>query len=87
MYLVYESLYGELQAECCATMIIGSYKNKEDALKVAKEYINDDIKCNNYVLDEERNDIERDGYARLFYDDQENWHDYYEIFVEKIEVK
>lgn len=87
MYLVYESLYGELLQECDSTEIIGLFKTKEAALEAAKYNINEDTRCNNYVLDEEHNDIERDGYARLFYDDQENWHDYYEIFVEKIEVK
>lgn len=87
MYLVYESLYGELQQECDVTNIIGLYRNKEEALEVAKYNINEEIRCNTYVLDEERNDIERDGYVRLFYKYQENWDDFYEVFIKKMEVK
>ena len=86
MYLVYESLYGELLQECDRTCIIGLYRDEEAAINKAKELINEDIRCNNYVLDEDRNTIE-EGYARLFYNHQENWGDYYEIFVQKMEVK
>lgn len=87
MYLVYESLYGDLLQECDSTNIIGLYRSKEEALGIAKYNIDEDIRCNNYVLDDENNDIERDGYARLFYNNQENWNDYYEVFVAKVEVK
>lgn len=87
MYLVYESLYGELLQECDSTNIIGLYKTKKAALEAAKYNISEDTRCNNYVLDDERNDIERDGYVRLFYDYQENWGDYYEVFVQKMEVE
>lgn len=87
MYLVYESLYGQLLDECDSTNIIGLYKNKEDAIKKAKENIYNDTVENDYVLDEERNDIERDGYVRLFYEDQENWDCYYELFIQEMEVK
>ena len=87
MYLVYESLYGELLQECDSTEIIGLFKTKEAALKAAKSNIDSDIICNNYVLDKERNDLERDEYVRLFYDYQENWNDYYEVFIMKMEAK
>lgn len=87
MYLVYESLYGELLQECDSTEIIGLFKTKEAALEAAKSNIDSDIICNNYVLDKEHNDLERDGYVRLFYDYQENWNDYYEVFIMKMEVK
>lgn len=87
MYLVYESLYGILLDECDSTNIIGLYKNKEDAIKKAKENIYIDTVENDYVLDEERNDIERDGYVRIFHEEQENWDCYYELFIEKLEVK
>lgn len=87
MYLVYESLYGELLQECDSTEIIGLFKTKESAVKAAKSNIDSDITCNNYVLDEEHNDIERDGYVRLFYNNQENWGDYYEVFVMRLEAK
>ena len=87
MHLVYESLYGELLQESDSTLIIGLYKDKETAMERAKCSIDADTMCNNYVLDDERNDIERDGYVRLFYNNQENWGDYYEIFVTRMEVE
>ena len=85
MYLLYESLYGELLCECDSTSIIGLYKTKERALKKAKELIEEDLK-NNYVIDNENYDIEN-GYARLFYNNQENWGCYYEIFIKKMVVE
>lgn len=84
MYLLYESLYGELLCECDSTSIIGLYESKENAIKKAKELIEEDLK-ENYVLDSENNDLEN-GYARLFYNNEGNWGCYYEIFVEKIEL-
>lgn len=87
MYLLYESLYGDLLQECDSTNIIGLYKTKEQAIEKAKYNIEQDTKCNNYVLDEERKDIEKDNFARLFYNNQENWDDFYEIIIKKIEVQ
>ena len=52
MYLVYESLYGNLLQECDSTNIIGLYGTRELALEKAKYLINEDIRCNNYILDE-----------------------------------
>lgn len=86
MYLVYESLYGDLQQECDSTNVIGVYKTKEEAMFIMKSMVDEDIEYNNYVLDEERNNIE-DGYVRLFFNNQENWNCYYEIFVKKLEVE
>lgn len=87
MYLVYESLYGDLLQECDSTEIIGLYDSYEKALEKAKQNIKRDIKTNNYVLDNERNNLEEDNFIRLFYNYQENWNDYYEIFIKKMEVK
>lgn len=87
MYLVYESLYGELLQECDSTNIIGLYNTRELALEKAKYLIEEEIRCNNYVLDKERNNIEEDNYVRLFYDSQENWNDYYEIIIQEIQVQ
>lgn len=85
MYLLYESLYGELLYECDSTNIIGLYKDKEQAIKKAKELIEEDLK-NNWVLDNERKDLETDSYVRLFYNNQENWNNYYEIIIKEIEL-
>ncbi|MBR3209169.1 MAG: hypothetical protein IKN65_00260 [Clostridia bacterium] len=85
MYLVYESLYGELLYECSSTNIIGLYKTKKQAIKKVKELIEYD-KANNYVVDIDNN-FEEDGYVTMFYNNQENWSCYYEIVIEKIELK
>lgn len=83
MYLVYESLYGELLYECESTTIVGLYDTKERAIKKVKDLINAE---DSYVLDIERNNIEEDNHVRLFYDYQENWNCYYEIIIREIEI-
>ena len=42
---------------------------------------------NPYILDKENNDIEENNCVRLFYDHQENWNDFYEIFIQEIQVQ
>ena len=83
MYLVYESLYGELLVDNDSTNIIGLYDSKEKAINKVKELINAE---EFYVLDTERDDVERDGYVRLFFNNQENWSCYYEIIIKKLEI-
>ena len=85
MYLVYESLYGELLYECDSTYIVGLYDTKEKAINKAKEIIKEDEK-DNWVLDDERKNIEKDNIVRLFYNNQENWNNYYEIIIKEIEL-
>lgn len=87
MYLVYESLYGELLCECDGTNIIGLFSTKEKALKKAKELIDEELKEGQYVLDETEDNIDKHGYVRFFYKEQENWGCFYELFVEELEVK
>ena len=83
MYLVYESLYGELLYECESTTIVGVYDSLEKAKNKVKELINAE---EYYVLDNERNDLEKDNFVRLFYSYQENWNDYFEIIIKKLEL-
>ena len=86
MYLLYESLYGVLVDECGeSTSIIGLYETEKQAIEKANEFMKKGIE-NHYVLDVERDNIERDNYVRLFYYNQENWSDYYEILIKKIEL-
>ena len=40
----------------------------------------------NMVMDNERDDLERDNSVRFFYDHQENWSCYFEISVSEMEV-
>ena len=87
MYLVYESLYGDLLNECDSTSIIGLYDTKDKAIKKVKELINNELSSDNYVLDEERNNIEEYNYVRFFFNKQENWSCFYEICIEKVEVE
>ena len=87
MYLLYESLYGELQYENDVTEIIGLYKTKKGATKKAKELIKNELKNGDYVLDDERKDLENDSFVRFFYGKQENWNCYYEIIITKLEVQ
>lgn len=88
MYLVYESLYGELLYECESTNIIGLYNTKEKAIdkvnKMIKQQLGND---SNYVLDIEHNNINEDNFVRLFYNNQDNWNCYYEILIIKVEVE
>lgn len=88
MYLVYESLYGDLLNECDSTNIIGLYNTKEKAIdkvnKMIKQQLGND---SNYVLDREHNNINEDNFVRLFYNNQDNWNCYYEILIIKVEVE
>ena len=83
MYLVYESLYGDLLQECDSTNIIGLYDSKEKAINKVKELIDAE---EFYVVDVETN-LEEKDYVRLFYDHQENWNDFYEIFIQEIKCQ
>lgn len=85
MYLVYESLYGDLLDECNSTNIIGLYKTREQAVDKVKSMIKNELESgDNYVLDNEMCDIDNCNYVRLFYNNQENWNCYYEILIEKV---
>lgn len=85
MYLVYESLYGELLCDCESANIIGLYQTREQAVDKVKSMIKNELESgDNYVLDEEMNDIDNFNYVRLFYNNQENWNCYYEILIEKV---
>ena len=87
MYLLYESLYGDLQQENDTTEIIGLYDTLEKAQIKAKELIEKDTKENEYILDVERNNLEEDNFVRLFWNWQENWDCYYEIVIKEMVVE
>ena len=86
MYLLYESLYGDLQQENDVTNIIGLYETKEQAIEKAKKMIENELKNDSYVLDNERKDLEVDSYVRFFFNCQENWNCYYEIIIQKLDL-
>ena len=88
VYIVYEVNYGDPLSECDAVDIYGVFKDEDDAYSKAQELIDLNLhEGSNYVLDEERNDLHRDGFVRFFYNNQENWNDYFEIIVEMREVE
>lgn len=87
VYIVYEMNYGDLILECDAANILGVYKNHGAAIEKVKELIKNTLDDGYYILDEERNNIERDNYVRFFYKCQENWNDYFEICIEEKEIK
>lgn len=87
MYLLYESLYGDFLSDCDSTNIISLYNTKEKAINKAKDLIERYTMDDGYVLDEERKDIEKDNFVRLFRGWQENWSCYFEIIIKKMEVE
>ena len=88
VYLVYMSNYEEVVRDGAeATEILGIYNNKEEAYNVARSQINRVLEDHNWVLDEERNDLDRDEYVRFFFNSQENWDCYFELSVTELEVK
>ena len=87
MYLLYESLYGDLLCDCQSTNVVGLYDNKKKAIKKATEIIKEDIETNDYVLDSLYADFEDCDYVRLFWNRQENWSCYYEIFIKKMDLE
>lgn len=87
VYLVYMSNYEEVVRDGAeATEILGVYNNKEEAYNVARNQINK-VFDHNWVLDMERDDLDRDGYVRFFFNNQENWDCYFELSVTELEVK
>ena len=88
MYLVYESLYGELLYDFESTNIIALYNTKEQAVEKVKSMIINELKSDyNYVLDDCMCDIDKYNYVRLFYKEQENWNCYYEIHIEFVSIE
>lgn len=87
MYLLYESLYGDLLCDCQSACIVGLYDSKEKAIERAKEIIKEDVEQNEYVLDELYDDFNDCDYVRLFWNRQENWNCYYEIFIKKMDLE
>lgn len=88
MFLVYESYYNEIVLNIGeSTNIVGLYDSKEKAIKKAKELIKESMEEDNYVLDVENDNIEKDNYVIMFWENQENWNCYYEIYIKEIGVE
>lgn len=89
VYVLYESIYGELlQDTGDSTKILGVFNDLQQAIKIAENNVADDLN-NNYVLDkgEDNGASTNGGFWRLFYGEQENWNSYYEINIKQYEVK
>lgn len=87
MFLVYECLYGELLEGNDSVNLIGLYDSKEKAFKKAKEIIDREKQEGNYILDIERKALKRDSFVRFFYGWQENWNNFFEVCVSKLDVE
>ena len=91
MYLLYESLYGDLVCENETTEIIGLYKNKEKAIEKAKENIKKYVNEWGYVIDKETNGKERDigkhDCVIMFENYLDNWNCYFTICIKKLELE
>ena len=87
LYLVYYSNYEEVVRDGAeAVKFLGLYRSKEKAMQKAYDQIKIVMENPNMVMDNERDDLERDNYVRFFYDHQENWDYYFEISVSEMEV-
>ncbi len=84
VYVVYINFYYEGNS----TELVGVYNDFDKALDKVNRIINDDIDLG-YVLDnEELNGADKfGGMWRMFAGSQENWNNYYEIIMEREEVK
>ena len=80
VYVLCVSNYGTLANDYGATEIIGVYKARKLAEAKLNEIIEEDTKELNFVVDTQDVSI-------VFFDHQENWDCYYEIFIREMEVQ
>lgn len=100
MYLVYESMYGELVYDCGATNIVGLYSTKELAQEKVKQMVERNLSEDDWVLDENifrittsvdstktnGTDLNDYNFVRLFWKEQANWCCYFEIEIKEMEL-
>lgn len=88
LFLVYFSYYGEILGEIGnATSIEGIFKTREEAERLRENLIKEDIE-NGWIIDKEvANDYLSKDIVIMFWAEQENWNNYYEICIKEMEVK
>ena len=88
LFLVYFSYYGEILGEIGnATSIEGVFKTREEAERLRENLIKEDIE-NGWIIDKEvENDYLSKDIVIMFWTEQENWDNYYEICIKELEVK
>lgn len=88
LYLVYESNYGEIILEGCdSTDIVGIFKTREQAEMKRQELIEKATLNDGWVLDEQvKQDYLNKDVVIMFWQEQENWSNYYEIHIKEMEV-
>lgn len=67
--------------------ILGVYKEKQKAINNKEILIQDNIKNNGFVEDENANENILPDNTIIFYDYQENWNNYIEYIIQAIEVR
>ena len=85
VYILFEEVFG---TEEKYTEILGAYTTKEKAIEQLKKIIDNNIKHNNFVLDEMNNHKPEalQNHTIIFYDYQENWNNYIEYIIIEKEV-
>lgn len=89
LYLVYESNYGEIifLEGCDSTNIVGIFKTREQAEMKRQELIENATLNDGWVLDEQvKQDYLNKDVVIMFWQEQENWSNYYEIHIKEMEV-
>ena len=95
VYVVYMANYEEVTRDGAdATEILGVYKDRKKAYDVAKNQIYKALENDNWELDKENDNLDRDNFVRFFFiggcdlcRGRENWDVYFELYVKECEVE
>lgn len=87
VYIVYSLVINEERKEI---EILGTFNNKEIAKKCYLDNIQDNIENYNFVVDKNCNKLTLDYYTsvtRLFYKQENNFNNYLEFYIKRVEVE
>lgn len=87
VYIVYSLVINEERKEI---EILGTFNNKEIAKKCYLDNIQDNIENYNFVVDKNCNKLTLNYYTsatRLFYKQENNYNNYLEFYIKRVEVE
>ena len=87
VYIVYSLVINEERKEI---EILGTFNNKEIAKKCYLDNIQDNIENYNFVVDKNCNKLNLNYYTsvtRLFYKQENNYNNYLEFYIKRVEVE
>lgn len=87
VYIVYSLVINEERKEI---EILGTFNNKEVAKKCYLDNIQDNIENYNFVVDKNCNKLILNYYTsatRLFYKQENNYNNYLEFYIKRVEVE